>query len=228
MSEANGTFSLIGVLCATDDAPSLCTPLFRNAEGRRCFIQSFKNRHRIDAFEFVGDQIGGYRIDILSNATFEVGGEVQFGLMLPKQTPIVMDLDGLRSFFRENASIFLPWPFMFYQLAITCRNQSAIMDAFGLTPVREAIAKRQIPVIFPRSTPDEGKWNDNTSQVLEMLWGFGFSATEIGSILGFSRNSVIGKAKRLELPNHPEKRPRLANTRPKRKKLLPSVTDGNS
>jgi len=215
MSEDGGTFSLIGVLCATDDAPSLCTPLFRNAEGKRCFIQSFQNRHRIDSFEFVGDQIGGYRVDILSNATFEVGSEVQFGIMLPKQTPIVTDLDGLRSFFHENASIFMPWPFMFYQLAITCRNQSAIMDAFGLTPVREGIAKRQIPVIFPRSTPDEGKWNDNTSRVLKMLWEFEFSAAEIGRILGFSRNAVLSKAQRLDLHPQPEKPARRAKNRPR-------------
>ncbi|TCQ04717.1 GcrA cell cycle regulator [Rhizobium sp. PP-F2F-G36] len=228
MSKGSGTFSLIGVLCATDDAPSLCTPLFRNAEGKRCFIQSFQNRRRIDSFEFIGDQIGGYRVDILSNVNFEVGSEVQFGLILPKKTTIVMDLDGLCSFFHENASIFIPWPFMFYQLAITCRNQSALMDAFGLTPVREAIAKRQIPLVFPRSTPEEGRWNDNTSHVLEMLWEFAFSAAEIGRILGFSRNAVLSKAQRLGLSAQPEKLPRIGKSRPRRKKMWPPTADGNS
>lgn len=42
-------------------------------------------------------------------------------------------------------------------------------------------------------------WNDETDAVLRKLWGLGQTASKIGARLGVSRNSVIGRAHRLNL-----------------------------
>ncbi|KOF22282.1 hypothetical protein AC244_01665 [Ensifer adhaerens] len=200
MSEEEGRYAVVGVVCATDDAPGLCTPVFRHEDGQRYFIQDFKYYNQIDGFEFIGGSVGGHFIDVLSNSVFGVGDPVQVGMLLPGGGTMISDHRRVLEYFRENAAQFVPYPFMFYQLAIMSRNQHAVFDAFGMQPIRDAIEKRRIPVVWPHNKKTHGRWTEEAVRVLGMLWEFYYSGTEIGRILGFSRNAVLSKAKRIKLP----------------------------
>ena len=45
-------------------------------------------------------------------------------------------------------------------------------------------------------------WTDEQKAILTKMWADGYSATEIGSELGKTRNGIIGQAHRLGLPKH--------------------------
>jgi GcrA cell cycle regulator len=49
----------------------------------------------------------------------------------------------------------------------------------------------------------EMSWTDERIQELSRLWQAGHSASEIGKLLGVSKNAVVGKAHRLKLPSRP-------------------------
>jgi GcrA cell cycle regulator len=46
-------------------------------------------------------------------------------------------------------------------------------------------------------------WTDERIQELERLWQQGMSASEIGKRLGVSKNAIVGKAHRMNLPSRP-------------------------
>lgn len=46
-------------------------------------------------------------------------------------------------------------------------------------------------------------WNDETIARLRALWDEGHSTAEIGRRMGITKNAVVGKAHRLELPSRP-------------------------
>lgn len=60
---------------------------------------------------------------------------------------------------------------------------------------READERRS-PNAQPRNLVD---WTDDRIATLKKLWGEGISASQIGGVIGVSRNAVIGKAGRLKL-----------------------------
>ncbi len=47
------------------------------------------------------------------------------------------------------------------------------------------------------------EWNDETIARIRELWGEGHSTAEIGRRMGISKNAVVGKAHRLNLPARP-------------------------
>jgi len=47
------------------------------------------------------------------------------------------------------------------------------------------------------------EWNDDTIAKLRTLWAEGLSTAEIGRRLNISKNAVVGKAHRLNLPSRP-------------------------
>jgi GcrA cell cycle regulator len=47
------------------------------------------------------------------------------------------------------------------------------------------------------------EWNDDTIILLKALWEEGLSTAEIGRRMGISKNAVVGKAHRLDLPARP-------------------------
>ena len=47
------------------------------------------------------------------------------------------------------------------------------------------------------------EWNEETIARLRALWADGFSTAEIGRRMGISKNAVVGKAHRLNLPPRP-------------------------
>jgi GcrA cell cycle regulator len=51
-----------------------------------------------------------------------------------------------------------------------------------------------------RSTNNEFEWTEATIEKLSLLWSEGHSTAEIGRRLGISKNAVVGKAHRLDLP----------------------------
>jgi len=84
-----------------------------------------------------------------------------------------------------------------------------------------------------------GEWTDATVTRLRQLWDDGYSTAEIGRRLGVSKNAVVGKAHRLDLPGRsspirvgsgkprPPRRPpvpKLADLMPLRSLVVPSAT----
>ena len=54
-----------------------------------------------------------------------------------------------------------------------------------------------------RCSPNEFDWNANTIARLRSLWAEGHSTAEIGRRMGVSKNAVVGKSHRLNLPARP-------------------------
>ena len=54
-----------------------------------------------------------------------------------------------------------------------------------------------------RSTNSEFEWTDDTIRELRQLWSEGHSTAEIGRRMGVTKNAVVGKAHRLDLPARP-------------------------
>ena len=54
-----------------------------------------------------------------------------------------------------------------------------------------------------RSANPDATWNDATVAALKALWAEGHSTAEIGRRLGVSKNAVVGKVHRLDLPGRP-------------------------
>ena len=62
--------------------------------------------------------------------------------------------------------------------------------------VRGAAARR-------REEGHTSRWNDYLIQRLTALWVEGYTTAEIGQCLGISKNAVVGKVRRLQLPSRP-------------------------
>lgn len=46
-------------------------------------------------------------------------------------------------------------------------------------------------------------WNDNEIGQLRVLWDQGIPTAEIGRMMGVSKNAIVGKVHRLDLPARP-------------------------
>ena len=68
-----------------------------------------------------------------------------------------------------------------------------------------------------------GSWNEDNTARLRELWGEGLPAAEIGRRLGITKNAVIGKAWRLDLP--PRRVPDSPNPVPSLAEIMPLATD---
>ncbi|WBO59682.1 GcrA family cell cycle regulator [Acidocella sp. MX-AZ03] len=71
------------------------------------------------------------------------------------------------------------------------------------------------------------EWTDDSIARLRSLWAEGLSTAEIGRRLNISKNAVVGKAHRLNLPARPRRsaappaRPRRARWRPSAPRARP-------
>ena len=54
-----------------------------------------------------------------------------------------------------------------------------------------------------RSTNSEFEWTDDAIRRLRQLWSEGHSTAEVGRRMGITKNAVVGKAHRLDLPARP-------------------------
>jgi GcrA cell cycle regulator len=50
---------------------------------------------------------------------------------------------------------------------------------------------------------DKGEWTDLTIAALDTLWISGYATASIGYYLGFTKNAIVGKSRRLGLPARP-------------------------
>jgi GcrA cell cycle regulator len=73
-----------------------------------------------------------------------------------------------------------------------------------------------------QNTPT-GSWNEDNTARLRELWGEGLPAAEIGRRLGITKNAVIGKAWRLDLP--PRRVADSPNPVPSLAEIMPRATD---
>ncbi len=60
------------------------------------------------------------------------------------------------------------------------------------------------------------EWNDETITRLRALWAEGLSSAEIGRRMGISKNAVVGKAGRLDLPPRTSPIRKLADGQPRK------------
>ncbi len=67
-------------------------------------------------------------------------------------------------------------------------------------------------------------WTDERVEQLVNLWDSGKSASEIGKLLGVSKNSVVGKAHRLKLKSRPSPIRRDQSAKPKVKVVREPIT----
>lgn len=63
--------------------------------------------------------------------------------------------------------------------------------------------KQQQQETLMRSTNSQFEWTDNIIRQLRKLWSEGHSIGEIGRQMGITKNAVVGKAHRLDLPSRP-------------------------
>ena len=68
-----------------------------------------------------------------------------------------------------------------------------------------------------------GRWNEDNTARLRELWDEGHPAAEIGRRLGITKNAVIGKAWRLELP--PRRVSEGPSPVPSLAEIMPAATD---
>lgn len=69
--------------------------------------------------------------------------------------------------------------------------------------------------------PADSRWTDRSEARLRELWSEGCSTAEIGRRMGFTKNSVVGKAHRLGLKSKPS--PIIRDGRPVKPKKAPRV-----
>ena len=76
-----------------------------------------------------------------------------------------------------------------------------------------------------RSTNSEFEWTDNTIRELRQLWSEGHSTAEIGRRMGITKNAVVGKAHRIDLPARPSPIRTGSAPRPPRRQPVPRLAD---
>jgi GcrA cell cycle regulator len=70
------------------------------------------------------------------------------------------------------------------------------------------------------------EWNEDAISKLRALWAEGLSTAEIGRRMGVSKNAVVGKAHRLNLPSRPSPIRRDGERTPRRR--LPRRVQGST
>jgi GcrA cell cycle regulator len=76
-----------------------------------------------------------------------------------------------------------------------------------------------------RSTNSEFEWTDDTIGELRRLWSEGHSTAEIGRRMGISKNAVVEKAHRLDLPARPSPIHTGSTPRAPRRQTVPRLAD---
>ena len=88
--------------------------------------------------------------------------------------------------------------------------------------------KEQQQETLMRSTNSEHEWTDDRIRELRQLWSEGHSTAEIGRRMNITKNAVVGKAHRLELPARPSPIRTGSATRPPRaprRQPVPKLAD---
>jgi GcrA cell cycle regulator len=76
-----------------------------------------------------------------------------------------------------------------------------------------------------RSMNSEFEWTDDRIRKLRQLWSEGHSTAEIGRRMGISKNAVVGKAHRLDLPARPSSIRTGGSPRAPRRQPVPRLAD---
>jgi len=88
--------------------------------------------------------------------------------------------------------------------------------------------KQQQQETLMRSVNSEFEWTDGRIRELRQLWSEGHSTAEIGRRMGISKNAVVGKAHRLDLPARPSPIRPAGSPRPPRaarRQPVPTLAD---
>jgi GcrA cell cycle regulator len=61
-----------------------------------------------------------------------------------------------------------------------------------------------VPVPATLGIPfDRGQWTETSIEALRTLYGLGYSTKAIGDYIGFTKNAIVGKSHRIDLPPRP-------------------------
>lgn len=195
-------FFLVGVVHPITDGPCLCTPLFRSAHGEKYYIQDSTDGYTISGFTLIEYEFGENFSSLKANISFQRGSPIQYGLKWTTENPLVFDLENLHSYFIKYYERFADYHFLFFQMAFLTNDAYAINRTIRSTIVQDAIKKRTLKIalkIRKNETSEVLPWSDPEVNILQMLWRFKYSASEIALALGRTRNAVLSMVKRLKL-----------------------------
>jgi len=85
--------------------------------------------------------------------------------------------------------------------------------------------KQQQQETLMRNTNSDFEWTDDTIGELRRLWSEGHSTAEIGRRMGITKNAVVGKAHRLDLPARPSPIRTGGSPHPPRRPPVPRLAD---
>lgn len=191
------TYSVVGMMPISLDVPSFCTPLFRNDDGDKYFLQSLQLRRKIESFVFIGDNLpSGEFIRYRHNGYFHAGGEPLLGFKFGNGSILFDTKRKVHRFLIDNIHEFVEYPFLFFQIARLSRKNDFIQKALMLDAVNDAVSKGWITL---KKGEPRFVWTKANTQKLMQLVARGKSTSVISRELGISRNSVLSKLKRLRL-----------------------------
>jgi len=87
--------------------------------------------------------------------------------------------------------------------AQTGAGRSRVLARRAADKPRAGVPTKQQQETLMRSTNPEFEWTDDTISELRRLWSEGHSTAEIGRRMGVTKNAVVGKSHRLDLPARP-------------------------
>ena len=74
---------------------------------------------------------------------------------------------------------------------------------YGITEKNYGFINQYIETCKHRGPNGQGIWNDDNVTRLRDLWDQGLPTAQIGKLLGFTKNAVVGKAHRIGLERRP-------------------------
>ncbi len=200
------SYSVVGMITIDQDGPGFCTPIFRNRDGKKYFLQSSRVGRMVDEYVHVGDKlpVASY-IAYRNNGEFRVGDRLRIGFRMPDGSVFFGKKTDVYEMVYARLAELSEYPFIVLQIARRLRSNDAIKEALGHDDVRNAVMSEWIEL---RSNEPRFVWTKANEEKLYSQFWEGISLNEIAKSLGISRSAVLSKVKR-----SPEIRERQAKER---------------
>jgi hypothetical protein len=203
MHRDQGVYTLTGIAFPASDGPGLGTPVFQDDQRTGIFIQDYTERRReeISGFIRVDESVQLFITKHLSNSNFAVSDPLQYGMRTSSGNIFSGNRKQLSIFAERNRDEILVSPFLSFHLSQVVGDGELMLQSIKHAAVKNALMNGIIN--FPRRdkmTKSSG-WSDLNVEILIIMWGAGASASQIGRLVGATRNAVIGKVHRLGLSN---------------------------
>lgn len=201
-------YTVVGIVPIAFDVPCFATPVFRDNEGQKHFVQNLRNRNKIVDFQHVGEIPAERIVRTSQNEPISIGDRMLVGFRHPDGTAFVDNKGAVLERLLREEKKFRQYPFFYFYLARHAEDGTLMREALRSPRLSDAISKGWINVPKQYRTLVT-VWTPEETQTLREAWAQGFSASEIARRIGNkSRNSVVGKVHRLGLPVR-SKRPKV-------------------